>query len=48
MKLVSFLTLLLLVGLGLFAALYQPTETRAAAGAAPVAVDPLAYLPQDG
>jgi hypothetical protein len=48
MKLVGFLAILLLLGLGTFAAVYQPTETKAASGATAVAADPLAALPADG
>ena len=48
MKLVGFLTILILLGQGLFAVLYQPTETKAASGATAVAADPLATLPADG
>ena len=48
MKSVGFLTVLLLLVFSMVAAGCQPTETKAAPGATVAAVDPLAYLPQDG
>jgi len=48
MKLVGFLTVLLLLLFSIVAAGCQPTETKAASGATAAAADPLAYLPQDG